>query len=141
MGVVKISARSACRPSQNHLPAPLNDVCLLQHGDFRVLGKLVAMSIVQGGPGLPVMLPAAYAYMCREEEYLSKLDCKDVPDPLVATLLDRVSDGISHKDSKKLVPWFTLNHKKFSLFSLYSWREWSQWSLCRVCLRTVALSP
>ena len=60
-----------------------NDVCLLQHDDFRVLGKLVAMSIVQGGPGLPVMLYS------REEEYLSKL--KDVPDPLVTTLLDRVS--------------------------------------------------
>ena len=55
-----------------------------------MLGKLVAVSILQGGPGFPVMLPAAYSYICKED-YVSKLADADVPDPLVATLLDQVS--------------------------------------------------
>lgn len=63
-------------------------LCLFQCDDFKMLGKLVATSIVQGGPGLPALLPAAYSYICKEEDYLTKL--KEIPDPMVATLLGKV---------------------------------------------------
>ncbi len=53
-----------------------------------MIGKLVATSIVQGGPGFPVLLPAAYSYIC-SEAYMDKIT--DIPDPLVKTLVEDVS--------------------------------------------------
>ena len=51
----------------------------------------MATSILQGGPGFPLLHPAAYSYICGEE-YTDKFsDNADVPDPLVRDLLDRVS--------------------------------------------------
>ena len=47
----------------------------------------MATSIIQGGPGFPVLLPAAYSYIC-SEEYMDKIT--DIPDPLVSNLLDHV---------------------------------------------------
>lgn len=52
-----------------------------------MLGKLVATSIIQGGRGFPVLLPAAYSYICKEE-YLGNLG--ETPDPLVSSLLEQV---------------------------------------------------
>ena len=34
-----------------------------QSEDFRTIGEMVATSILQGGPGFPVSLPAAYNYI------------------------------------------------------------------------------
>ncbi len=34
---------------------------LIQRDDFKVMGKLV---VLQGGPGLPILWPAAYRYLC-----------------------------------------------------------------------------
>ena len=39
----------------------------IQSEDFKMIGKLVATSIVQGGPGLPVFSPVAYNYICTEK--------------------------------------------------------------------------
>ena len=44
----------------------------IQSEDFKMIGKLVAMSIVQGGPGLPVFSPVAYNYICTTEKYSEK---------------------------------------------------------------------
>ena len=60
----------------------------MQCEDFKVLGKLVATSILQGGVGFPVLLPAAFHYICNDPDYLSKLVA--VPDPEVASLLNYV---------------------------------------------------
>lgn len=55
-----------------------------------MIGTLVATSIVQGGPGLPVFLPAAYSFICHGE-YSGEEMCT-VPDPVVQGLLDCVSN-------------------------------------------------
>lgn len=53
-----------------------------------MVGNLVATSILQGGPGLPVLLPAAYQYIwsgqCNVE------DMNAIPDPLTRNLLSIV---------------------------------------------------
>ena len=64
-------------------------VASFQAGDFRVIGKLVATSIIQGGPGFPVMLPAAYRYM-QCGDYQCPEVIVDVPDPMMQSLLCQV---------------------------------------------------
>ncbi len=59
----------------------------LQNKDFKFIGVLVATSIVQGWPGLPVFLPAAYHYICAKENIKQS---ERVPDPLVRELLCQV---------------------------------------------------
>lgn len=54
-----------------------------------MIGKLVATSIIQGGPGLPVLLPAAYRYICYNDYRGEEIGI--VPDPFVRKLLDDVS--------------------------------------------------
>ena len=55
-----------------------------------IIGKLIATSIFQGGPGFPVLLPCAY-------QYISSGECKvhvdemDIPDPVTRNLLQAVS--------------------------------------------------
>lgn len=53
-----------------------------------IIGKLVATSIFQGGPGFPVLLPSAYHYISSGE---CKVDEMDVPDPVIRNLLQTVS--------------------------------------------------
>ncbi len=60
----------------------------LQNKDFKFIGLLVVTSIVQGGPGLPVFLPAAYHYICAKEENIKQSE--RVPDTLVRELLCQV---------------------------------------------------
>ena len=48
------------------------------------------MSIVQGGPGFPVMLPAAYHYLTTHEYIGQVMKDSDVPDPFVLELLTKV---------------------------------------------------
>lgn len=72
---------------------------LLQRKDFLLLGKLIATSVIQGGPGFPVMLPAAYYYIANKE-YLSCLT--DVPDPLVADFLDHVRSASGCAESNHI---------------------------------------
>lgn len=57
-----------------------------------MIGKLVATSIIQGGPGLPVLLPAAYRYVCYNECHGEEIDI--VPDPVIRNLLERVSAAV-----------------------------------------------
>ena len=60
---------------------------LLQNEDFKVLGKLVATSIIQGGPGFPVLSPAAYNYLS-SGKFIDQFSA--IPDPLISSLLDQV---------------------------------------------------
>ena len=51
------------------------------------------MSIVQGGPGFPVMLPAAYQYLTTHEYIGQLVKDSDVPDPFVLELLSKVTSS------------------------------------------------
>ena len=62
---------------------------LIQNEDFKMIGKLTATSIVQGGPGLPIFLPAVYHYLCFGK-YSTELKTAEVPDLLIRNLLEQV---------------------------------------------------
>ena len=61
----------------------------IQSEDFKMIGKLVVTSIVQGGPGLPVFSPVAYNYICTTEKYSEK-HMQGIADPFVKNLLEMV---------------------------------------------------
>ncbi len=63
--------------------------------EFKMLGKLVATSIVQGGPGLPIFMPAAYCYIICECDYLKKIE--DVPDLHMRSLICQVRSDVLKK--------------------------------------------
>lgn len=78
-------------PSLCHLHCildPLLNFRLLQRGHLRGIGRLVAMSVLQGGPGLPILLPAVYDYICQREW---DVDAMFVPDTLVRNLVEKVT--------------------------------------------------
>ena len=55
------------------------------------MGKLVAMSVLQGGPGLPILWPAAYHYLCSGLHIgPHRFSTIDIPDPLVRRMLELV---------------------------------------------------
>ncbi len=62
----------------------------LQRSDFRLAGMYVAMSIMQGGPGIPVPSPAFYMYWINGCYLDMDLKDDDVPDPAVRELLAQV---------------------------------------------------
>ena len=49
----------------------------------------MATSIVQGGSGLPILMPAAYRYICYNEFNGEEIDI--IPDPLIKKIVDLVS--------------------------------------------------
>ena len=49
----------------------------------------MATSVIQGGPGFPVLLPAVYDYICGKKDFTQQLS--DVPETIVRNLLHRVS--------------------------------------------------
>ena len=50
-----------------------------QHSELRMLGNLVAMSSLQGGPGFPV-LPVIYEYISTGKYNVQNITNADVPD-------------------------------------------------------------
>ena len=62
-----------------------------QNEDFKMMGKLVATSIIQGGPSLPIFLPAVYRYILTSKYSSDWMPgSKDFPDPLIKRLLQQV---------------------------------------------------
>ena len=55
-----------------------------------VIGQIIAMSIVQGGSGFPVLHPAAYHYLTTGEYLGQVVDDGSVPDPQIQELLRQV---------------------------------------------------
>ena len=62
----------------------------MQHSEFRMLSNLVAISVVQGGPGFPVFLPVIYDYIATGEYIVKDIQDPDVPDCQVQCLLAKV---------------------------------------------------
>ena len=66
----------------------------LQRSEFKMLGSLIAMSIIQGGPGFPLLLPLLYGYISTGHYNLELLTDSNVPDFQVHTLLAEVCMSI-----------------------------------------------
>ena len=60
----------------------------MQNEDFRYLGILIATSVVQGGGGLPCLLPSVYNYLAQDK--FQEIGLDDVPDLFVRKLLNEV---------------------------------------------------
>ncbi len=72
----------------------------VQNEDFKNIGKITAMSIVQGGSGIPAFHPSVYRYICTGT-YLGVRDDTAVPNEQVRTLLREVSH---HYDTQEREP-------------------------------------
>ena len=65
---------------------------VLQESDYKHMGVLIAMSIVQGsGSGFPVFTPHIFSYIATGELQPGAITNEDVPDPSVRLLLEQVS--------------------------------------------------
>ena len=67
-----------------------------QNEDFLMMGKLIATSVVQGGPGLPVLIPAVYRYIATSSyspEWMPGIT--DFPDPFIRNLLQQVKSKLT----------------------------------------------
>ena len=62
-------------------------------GSFEILGKMVAHSLVQGGPGFPYLCPTLYWYIATGDlqQGLARLPCIDILDPVLADYVWKVS--------------------------------------------------
>ena len=58
-----------------------------QNHDFKYMGTLIAMPIVQGGLGFPVLVPHIYEYITSGDYLRACIPIEDVPDPQVRHLL------------------------------------------------------
>lgn len=58
--------------------------------DFKTVGIYVAMSALQGGFGLPLLLPHLYDYLTMGKYTNLNVQNEDVPEPHVRILLQRV---------------------------------------------------
>ena len=67
--------------------------------EYKVLGAYVALSIVQGKFGFPVLAPHAYDYICSENNNLVVEDA-DVPCTQARALIKQVRRTIKHTKSK-----------------------------------------
>ena len=61
-------------------------------GIFEILGKMIAHSLVQGGPGFPYLAPVVYSYISTGDlqAALLHVSAVDVCDPTLSTIIERV---------------------------------------------------
>ena len=61
-------------------------------GVFEVLGKLIAHSLIQGGPGFPFLAPGIYWYISTGDlsEAVARASCLDIGDAELASFIERV---------------------------------------------------
>ena len=58
--------------------------------DYKVLGMYIGMSMLQGGPGLPVLSKRLYGYFTNGVYINLDIKSSEVPDPSVRALLEKV---------------------------------------------------
>lgn len=61
-----------------------------QAGDFKRLGMLVGMSLIQGGSGLPFLAPAMYDYICGKDVCSIVATTGEIPNAELKATLERV---------------------------------------------------
>ena len=61
-------------------------------GIFEIVGKMIAHSLVQGGPGFPYLAPVVYSYISTGDlqAALLHVSAVDVCDPTLSTIIERV---------------------------------------------------
>lgn len=59
--------------------------------EFRSIGILIGMSIIQGGNGFPALHPAVYNYMLTGTYLNLDVDLSDIPDAGVRFLIEKVA--------------------------------------------------
>ena len=61
-------------------------------GTFEMFGKIIAHSLVQGGPGFPYLCPTIYWYISTGDlqQGVARLSCIDILDPILAEYVRRV---------------------------------------------------
>lgn len=96
-------------------------IAIYESGDYRAIGKLVATSILQGGPGLPIFLPAVWNYIVRSDGSMQGMA---MPDPLVKNLIKQVQVQLDFFFFVRGVPVITLKvYVRGSTWSLCSKRQ------------------
>ena len=58
--------------------------------DYKVVGMYIGMSVLQGGPGLPVLSKYLYNYLTNGEYINLDIKISDVPEPGARALLEKV---------------------------------------------------
>ena len=64
----------------------------MQSNKFEKVGKLMALSLAQGGGGFPFFATSFYDYLCRKDVNSICIDIDQVPDYEACDLLDKVCD-------------------------------------------------
>lgn len=73
----------------NHLFFTYDQIALQQR-KYEQAGKLVAWSVVHGGPGLKALDPHLYQLMCGVQTDLTDFDWRLIPDPDVQRKAEKV---------------------------------------------------
>ena len=80
--------RHVVKPTNNYY-ASYMQLPVSQSGDFKRIGILVGMSLIQGGSGFPFFAPSMYDYICGKDICDIKPTIEEVPDAqLKATLTE-----------------------------------------------------
>lgn len=67
------------------------------------VGRLMAMSLVQGGSGFPFFAPPMYQYLCGMEMSSIAVSTQDVPNLEVLSLLEKVHDFLYLTTSEQCI--------------------------------------
>ena len=84
------------------------DVILFQTNKFEHVGKLMAMSLIQGGSGFPYLAPPMYDYLCGKDAISIEVSAEDVPSIDVTQLLQKVTTFCTHNTYKPRPAWVTV---------------------------------
>lgn len=78
-------------PSDRVIPTYRSSTIL--SGTFELFGKVIAHSLVQGGPGFPYLCPTLYWYIATGDlqQVTARLTCVDVQDPVLTEYVKKVS--------------------------------------------------
>lgn len=79
--------------SGNEYKVPVFSNELVVNGFFEILGKMIAHSLVQSGPGFPYLSPAIYWYLATGDLQIAiqKASCSDVDNRELADYISRVN--------------------------------------------------
>ena len=78
-------------PLERVLPSYRNSTIL--SGTFEMLGKIIAHSVVQGGPGFPYLCPTLYWYIATGDlqQGVVRVSCIDILDSVLVDYVKKVS--------------------------------------------------
>ena len=71
---------------------PMHNMDALMGGLYKVAGRMIAASALQGGPGFPCLAPAIYTHMATMslDSVIDEISPLDLPDPNLADTVEKV---------------------------------------------------